>query len=250
MQQLKKPSFITAILRNIKTFFFSSANSRKIGEVFWARLKQISSFTISIGIVVSSCSVEKRVYMTGFNVKWNRAIQDNHKQRTYRINNKELNTDAQKVINVAIPSKSINSTLIDTNSSADNTITTSIDKSIFIATSPKYNLGKKVSPSYSGKINKFPILIKHNNPDNKKVHPLAIVGFIFSILGFNVLLIVGAVLGIVFSAIALHQINNNPDIYKGKELARWGLFIGIATLIFAILLVLTFLFLALLILGI
>ncbi len=48
----------------------------------------------------------------------------------------------------------------------------------------------------------------------------------FSILLFIPCSILLSIVGIIFSTIALRQISNDPDKYKGKQLAGHGLFIS------------------------
>lgn len=68
----------------------------------------------------------------------------------------------------------------------------------------------------------------------KKTNGFATAGFITGLLGLLIGLFAVAilgmligVLGIIFSAIALKKIRNNPEKYKGKKLAKAGLIMGI-----------------------
>ena len=68
----------------------------------------------------------------------------------------------------------------------------------------------------------------YSNGEPKETNENAILGLIFAV--------VFPPLGIVFSLIALSQINKNPEKYKGKGLATAGLVLGIAYIILTIIL--------------
>ena len=66
----------------------------------------------------------------------------------------------------------------------------------------------------------------------QKWNGLAITGFIMSFF-------CGGILGVIFSAIALAQINKQPTLYKGKGLAIAGLVIGVCLMALWIILLAT-----------
>ncbi len=63
------------------------------------------------------------------------------------------------------------------------------------------------------------------------VHWAAIVGLITGILGFFIAALFFGLCAVVFSAIALSAIKNNPEKYKGKGMAIAGLVCGILALL-------------------
>lgn len=67
----------------------------------------------------------------------------------------------------------------------------------------------------------------------KPMNGLAVAGFVLAIAGFVVfdLLLIGAVLGIVFSAIALAQLKKREGEQRGRGLAIAGLVLGIVGLL-------------------
>jgi hypothetical protein len=74
-----------------------------------------------------------------------------------------------------------------------------------------------------------------------QVNPLAITGFILSLIALTVGLcccygLPFNVAGIVFSAIGLVQIKNHPERYSGRGLALAGLIIGIASILIGVVL--------------
>ena len=68
----------------------------------------------------------------------------------------------------------------------------------------------------------------YSNGEPKETNENAILGLIFAF--------VLPPLGIIFSLIALSQINKNPEKYKGKELATAGLILSIAYIILTVIL--------------
>lgn len=69
---------------------------------------------------------------------------------------------------------------------------------------------------------------------NIKNHPLAIASFVCSLLGW-LLLGIGTILGIIFGAIALKKIKEDPTKFKGRGFALAGLIIGLAVMLIVLL---------------
>jgi Domain of unknown function (DUF4190)/GYF domain 2 len=68
----------------------------------------------------------------------------------------------------------------------------------------------------------------------RKTNGFATSGMIFGILSWTFCCCYGVplnILGIIFSAIALSQINRHPEVYEGRGLAIAGLAISIASLV-------------------
>ena len=78
-----------------------------------------------------------------------------------------------------------------------------------------------------------------NMPDGAKTHWGAIAGMVLGILAlityYGAFLF--AVLGLIFSAIALSKIKNEPDKYKGKNMAKAGLICSIVALALILILI-------------
>lgn len=78
---------------------------------------------------------------------------------------------------------------------------------------------------------------------NSKTSIFAIIGFVLAVIGFIVSLVffeIGiplAIIAIVLSAIGKGQIRKNPDKYKGRGFAGWGITIGILTLVVSLVLI-------------
>ncbi len=71
------------------------------------------------------------------------------------------------------------------------------------------------------------------NDKDKKTNPFSIASLVFSILGFYPLIILGSILGLIFGAIAINQINRDSNKYKqnSKGLAIAGVTISAVGLI-------------------
>lgn len=68
-------------------------------------------------------------------------------------------------------------------------------------------------------------------PDNRVIHPLAALSFVFGIIGCYPVFVFGSILGLVFGNMALKRINAQPEKYKGIGLARAGRTMGMISLI-------------------
>ena len=77
------------------------------------------------------------------------------------------------------------------------------------------------------------------NDKDKKTNPFSIASLVFSILGFYPLIILGSILGLIFGAIAINQINRDSNKYKqnSKGLAIAGVTISAVGLILIALLI-------------
>ncbi|HZL13656.1 MAG TPA: DUF4190 domain-containing protein [Verrucomicrobiae bacterium] len=75
-----------------------------------------------------------------------------------------------------------------------------------------------------------------------KTNPFATAGLVFGILSLTLICCCGGfpfnLLGLVFSLIALSQINRHPELYEGRSLAIAGLILSIASLALTFVLVL------------
>ena len=77
----------------------------------------------------------------------------------------------------------------------------------------------------------------------KKIQPLSILSVVFGVLGIWPLPIIGGILAITIGNKAIKLIDKNPEIYRGKDLANVGKYLGyiflslfgLACLIFAVL---------------
>lgn len=182
---------------------------------------------LAIVLILSSCSVDKRVHMSGYNIKWK--------------NNKNIAVAKQTPVKT---SKTIvvEETEIVVSASTENTplIINKTPQIDFFAT-PKTKEVVVVAPTKKTVRAKIKEAIKKSIAEGEgKKQGFAIAGFVCSITAILFAGFILGTLGLIFSAVALHRIKNNPEKYKGKKFAIAGLIIGIVavglTLIFLALL--------------
>jgi hypothetical protein len=77
------------------------------------------------------------------------------------------------------------------------------------------------------------------NDKDKKTNTFSKASFVFSILGFYPLFILGWILGLIFGAIAKNEIKSEPNKYNKKSinLAKAGVIISAVGMIFLFLLI-------------
>lgn len=71
-----------------------------------------------------------------------------------------------------------------------------------------------------------------NRPSNQRTHGLAIASFVLGLVS------VLPLLGIILGGVALKEINENPEEFKGRGLAQWGIALSIIWLVLILVLVL------------
>jgi hypothetical protein len=196
-------------------------------------MKQIKLLLIlasGLLFINTSCSVEKRVHSAGYHVDWN----NNHN----RLQQKELIIrDKYKSINSLVSSgtysvSNIKSPILrpgnetDSQPNRDKKIKANVKKIKEVAQTVKEEILLALQGKKTGKA-------APESPE-AEYEPFAIIGFVAAMVGFlglafwpvGVLLLI---LSIVFSAIALQRIRENPKL-KGKTLALVGLYVGIVLL--------------------
>jgi hypothetical protein len=203
-------------------------------------MKQIKLLLIlaaGLLFINTSCSVEKRVHSTGYHVDWNN-------NNLNRLQQKELIIrDKYKSVNSLVPSGTssvlnIKSPILRSGNEAQaqparvekiKEVAQTVKEEILLALKGK-SRGETAAKSPEG-----------------EYEPFAIIGFVAAMAGFLGLVIwpVGVllfILSIVFSAVALQRIRENPKL-KGKTLALVGLYVGIVLMSIVIALLALFLLL-------
>jgi hypothetical protein len=205
------------------------------------QIKLLLILAIGLLFINTSCSLEKRVHSTGYHVDWNN-----------NNNNNNLNRLQQKELIIRDKHKSVNS------------LDPSGTSSVLNIKSPILRSGNKAQsqPARVEKIKEVAQTVKEEillalkgksrgetaakSPEGE-YEPFAIIGFVAAMAGFLGLVIwpVGVllfILSIVFSAVALQRIRENPKL-KGKTLALVGLYVGIVLMSIVIALLALFLLL-------
>lgn len=188
------------------------------------QIKLLLILAIGFLFINTSCSVEKRVHSAGYHVDWNSS---NHN----RLQQKELIIiDKYKSVNSLVPSgtysvSNIKPPILRSSNEAHSQPAT-IKKIKEVAQTVKEEI--LIALQVKKTVEAAP-----KSPE-AEYEPFAIIGFVAAMVGLLGLVVwpVGVlllILSIVFSAIALQRIRENPKL-KGKTLALVGLIAGIVLL--------------------
>ncbi len=198
------------------------------------------SYALLLAVFITSCSVDKRLYRPGYKIDWS-------------SNNKVQLPAAEKIPHIPEPTVAENNTenistdsLLQLSSDEDKTIADKAEsnaacngyashrrvEALAPVTKPNASASKKEQRKIdfnSGFKKGFQLLI----PDEPvKLMPLALASLILGIL--SIVAYYGAfvlgVLAIVFGAVALYKIRQNPGMYRGRGMAMWGFILGIISL--------------------
>jgi hypothetical protein len=96
---------------------------------------------LSLLLALPSCTMEKRVYMSGYNIQWNIHKSNSDKQQS--VTNTTKQTKESKELNVEQPEKENNITYAASATTDDNTLTASTDKSIVVLSNKALSFHKK-----------------------------------------------------------------------------------------------------------
>lgn len=208
-------------------------------------IKQLSFIGLVITLVLTSCSMEKRVYMSGYHIDWKNGKRNSNKQELVSSDNGKKKEQNQTV---TVEQSETATNTVD-NSFAptvtEDNITASVDnQQIILPQKGKINLLSshklktaeeeiKINPSIKSELKRGIKTISQNTDEEPKMSGMAIAGFICGILGLLLVLITGwpfllGTLGTIFSAIGLGQTSKGK---KGKGFAISGLITGILAIV-------------------
>jgi hypothetical protein len=205
-------------------------------------IKQISFIGLTIIFVLNSCTMEKRVYTSGYHVAWKNGKHNSNKHELLHTENEKqiVRNQIVKVGQTVTATNSVEKTsariLIEDN------ITVSADKQqIIIPKKEKINLllsnkvttadeEKQTEPSFKSEFKKGTKMLLADG-DAPKTNGLALSGFICSLVGLFLFGFILGVLALIFSAIGLGKINKDTSKWKGKGMAIAGIIIGIIDIV-------------------
>ncbi len=205
-------------------------------------------------ILFTSCSIEKRKYLSGYHVDWKKvqsgtspASVVNTAQESESISSDGVQPDVIAVErgfekNNALPAPETN---LVASASEEVMLTSENIKNIHFTKSVSDTLKKKEIVVFR-RTEKDTNNTKSDHPDTREMNHNATIGFVLSLIGFvfPLLGLLCCIPAIVYSIIGLRQINKDPVKWKGKKLAVLGLIFGI--LGFLLLLIVIWAFLPLL----
>ena len=211
-------------------------------------IKQLMFIGMVIALVLSSCSIQKRVYLSGYHIEWNKLKHNLDKQQLVSNNNikdKELS----KTVTVEKSENKINQ-VDNKTTKIEESITASVDnkqiilpkreKLIFCLSPQAKKTNDKTNISIKSKFKKgLRILSEGKLAEETKTNGLAVTSLVLGILAL--ITYYGAflfgILAIIFGATALKKIKTNPEKYYGKGMAKAGLICGIVALSLIIIIV-------------
>lgn len=166
---------------------------------------------LTIGVVLmAGCSVEKRLYTSGYHVEWDRKSRVPEKGAFVSLKEKGKVQSSGEIASLEI----------------DNIFETKWEPELVASVKKSGIQIRDVKMSYifqEKDVEPFPAtkseIKKDTQPDPKKMNGFAIASLVSLILYIP--------LAIVFGAIALKQIKNNPEKYKGRILAKVCFILGI-----------------------
>lgn len=196
-------------------------------------------------LFITSCTMEKRVYMSGYNIEWNKskninkqdsASDDHWKQKEQKhIREDEKPQDVIKYTD-------------NDNPYNDDNITASNNNIIVFHQKAKTNLISRYVPRVSGKEKQTSALSKpeynktgkvSTSAGDSKIGWMPLTGFICSVLGlvfvFFIFPLILGLPGLIFSAIAFKKTGVDDKLNRGFSLA--GLIIGIVDCFIVMLLI-------------
>jgi len=222
-------------------------------------IKQLSFIGLAITLVLNSCTMKKRTYMSGYESEWltvkhkglNGAYQNcslyTLKDYTQQLgDNKVLGVEQEKTeLGITGDKAIVGDDDVKMIASADNLqiFPIKVKENIFTAIKPKSDIYKP-EPNLGNKVKNKSIIMKKIAKGEPKVEVLGFAGFMVVILGFiltffsSKLFLIMCVFAIIFGAISLRKIKRNPDKYKGKRFALASLILGILGILGPVLLVL------------
>jgi hypothetical protein len=205
---------------------------------------------MTISFAFSSCSMEKRLYSSGYHFDWNFGKSKSSKNKfaghNYHKNSeKVLQSIGEQKETEIIASIEDETIFVDNRNDPKNNLLISFNnkKEIKFST-PRTNnpLAAEKSIDANRSLDK-----KHqqtlatlpnslSSTEEPKINGMALAGFICSIVGLILLLATGwpfllGTLGTIFSIIGLKKIRSEPDKWKGRGFAIAGLIVGIVAII-------------------
>ncbi len=101
--------------------------------------KTLATMLVACGLIFSSCSMEKRVYMTGYHINWKTNKHSKDNIAVVKDNKtKEIKLEHQNTI-------VLSNVVSENNVKAENNLTASIGKTVFIPKHQRINLNEKTT---------------------------------------------------------------------------------------------------------
>ena len=200
-------------------------------------IRILSIPVVAILCVSTSCTIEKRVHLKGYHVKWKNpklrsSSEDQSDQNPVKIIIAEEETISQEI--PAGEFVASENSVIAENSKTENFVFASETQTDSPSLQREQPGAKKaVSENTAARP-----LLPEEKETVKQIEPLGLAGFIIGIIGWFVpafgLAALMCLLAFIFGAISLGNINKKPDRLKGKGFAITSIVVGIVGLILAV----------------
>jgi len=179
---------------------------------------------------LSSCSVEKRIYSSGYHVKWKNDLKvftEKSKKEDVKTIRSEITESKEELV--------VANNIIDNSSKTDKlksttvTIQTEVQKkkpTFRIAETHKKEVNKNSFDNRSSiqpRLKKGIKTLTINPRNSKKINTLGLLSFIFALFS---LILLGIIPSLLLGAISLRQFKDNPEKYKAKWMPIFGVVIG------------------------
>ena len=192
-----------------------------------------------LSLCFSSCTMEKRIYSSGFHIEWN----SNNRNLVKKKSEHHTNGRHKKLKKMG-PLEQSNTPNYNSNEEMDLTVTASLDdKSIVLINREIINLATiqdsksnkqeiSINSSIKSDIKNETIKIPKDSDPVQEANTLSLLSFIFAMLSIVFISIGGfaafllALIALPLGAIALRQFRRNPEKYKNKWLAIAGVIVG------------------------
>lgn len=110
------------------------------------KIKQLSLGGLVLAFVLSSCTMDKRVYTTGYHILWNTDVHSDSKQDYVKNTTPDkVKMEHKQVESTVITTKTASTRIEDKSQAIENNYTASTDNSIIMATTPKISWNKKIN---------------------------------------------------------------------------------------------------------
>jgi hypothetical protein len=207
-----------------------------------SKIKLYSSILILLSLCFSSCSMEKRIYSPGYHVEWGNGNGNGNgifgnKELVSGISSEQIELNKLEVIE---QSEKASHMVDNSNEAIDQNIIASVNnESIVLDTKEKNNfsgiqkkdnnyqevtINSSIKSDFKSGIKTF----SENSDQEPKINTLGLISFIsaFLPLVFLPLIIVGILPSLLLGAISLRQFKRNPEKYKYKWMATFGVIVG------------------------
>jgi len=189
-------------------------------------IKNLTLLFIISTLLISSCSIQKRVYNNGYHITWNtmHKSMNNCSQELLTEDKAESKNPENEIDQVPTKLEKIskNQNEITTSSFIDQAIEKPTDNDLIQRISEKKQIGH-LKNKFNNPLKK--IVKKQNEKDpDAKINGFGLASFIIGVL--SVLFLLVGIIGLVFAIISLRQFKNNPGKYSHKWMAIVGLIIG------------------------